>query len=83
MSGLSVTGFDDVSHSIESMTSDMINSSSLAIANSMIQSNIQSIHLTQASEADTYHTIDYTVGTERVVGACQSPAIQSCSNCFS
>lgn len=80
MSELSVTGFGDVSHSIESMANDIMNSSSFAIANSMMQSDIEAMHLTatgeeHTSEADGYHhSLEYDMEPERVVG------VEDCSN---
>ena len=76
---MSVTGFSDIPHSIEAMATDIMNSSSFAIANSMIQSDIESIHLTQTQDEansgpDGYHSLEYGIETERVV------SVEDCSD---
>ena len=86
MSGLHC--FGDVSQSMDSIASDIMNSSSFEIANSMIHSEMDAIHLTQTRDVltddnhtEVYHqsiqasSIDYEVDPNRIV-----VSVEDCSD---
>ena len=82
--------FGEVSHSMDSIANDLMNSSSFEIANSMIHSDIDALHLTQTrdvlsdennTESEAFHqtiqstSIEYEVDSNRIV-----VSVEDCSD---